>query len=318
LREVIIDGFAFDDYLRETYINKLKEKSDMNRFAANKSNKVLFLGLAVILAIGFTTMRVRAEIIDLVNYNSAIQINSSSQDGMRLWTVDGHNYQAKQWFWLRVGSETMERSLDTLTYNGAVLNDWDGDHVVDRATLNYADPLNAGLSVAPIFTLQGGSPGSGTSDISEQIRFTNDSASAINLHFFQYCNFILSNGHDSVDFDGDNHVVQTAPVVGISELYNSGEGVVTGYPYHQAALYSTILDSLNDDLATELNTDDHAGPGNATWAFQWNIIVPAHSSRLISKDKILTIVPEPSSILLLSLFGVCLVLGWRHRKRAAD
>jgi hypothetical protein len=290
----------------------------MNRFVINKSSKVLFLGLAVVLAAGFTTTWVRADIIDLNNYNSAIQIDPTSQAGMQLWTVDGHNYEAKQWFWLRVGSENRERSLDALTYNGKVLSDWDGDGVKDSALLKYSDPQNPGLKVWVTLTLQGGSPGSGTSDIAEQIRLENTSNSAMSLHLFQYCNFILSDGDDAVSFDSNNRVTQLGGVSKVAENYSSGEGVVTGFPIHQAGLVTDVpstLYSLNDDAITTLNGANSAGPGNANWAFQWNISVPANSTRLISKDKILNIVPEPSGFLLLSLAGTGLILGSWLKKR---
>ncbi len=52
------------------------------------------------------------------------------------------------------------------------------------------------------------------------------------------------------------------------------------------------MDALNDPLSTTLNDLDSEGPGDVTWAFQWDISLAGNQSFLISRDKLLT-VPEP-------------------------
>lgn len=90
------------------------------------------------------------------------------------------------------------------------------------------------------------------------------------------------------------------------------ETVVTpGANHGEAALFNQTLNELNDANPTTLN--DNAGPigpGDATWAFEWDFTIAAGSSVGISKDKYLSIgtVPEPSVLALISLgllaFGV--------------
>jgi hypothetical protein len=165
-------------------------------------------------------------------------------------------------------------------------------------------------------TVTGSPVGGGVSDIEEVIRITNKTSTPMDLHFFEYNNFVLSDHQDTVAFDGYNHVVQTGPVMGVDELYNEGDSVVTGRPIHEASVVPFTLNRLNDPNPTTLNGNDTAGPDDVSWAFQWNYTTPAGGTMIISKDKNLNIVPEPSSILLLSIFSACLALGWRCRKNA--
>jgi hypothetical protein len=173
-----------------------------------------------------------------------------------------------------------------------------------------------------VTSLIGADAGTGQSDIEELIRLTNKTSSQMDLYFFQYNNFILSDPHqDTVVFDNNNHVVQTGPHDVLQENFLSGEAVVTGSPTHEAAIVDPLdpnstLNKLIDGSATNLNGNSTAGPGDVSWAFEWHLSIAAGKTVSISKDKLLND-PEPSSILLLSIFGACLAIGWWNRKRAA-
>jgi hypothetical protein len=280
-------------------------------------SQAAMVGMALVLFLGLTAAPALADLITLIDENSQVQIDPSSQAGMKLWSVDGTNYDAKQWFWYRLGPNGGEQSLDTLTMNGApFLSDTNGDLVNETVNIKYTNDLtNHGLNINVKFTLQGSGPGAGWSDISEQIRIENRSASTMEVHFFQYNNFILSNGQDTVTFDSNNHVLQTGPAGQLGELVNTGEGVVTGFPKHEGAFVPVTLTSLNDGGPTNfLNGMAPVGPGNVSWAFQWDLTIPAGGYGIISKDKLLNVVPEPASITLLCLSGI-LGCGWLWRRR---
>jgi hypothetical protein len=220
-----------------------------------KTSRQSLLGcMAFVLLVGLIAAPVYAAPVTLISDNSEVQIDPTSDAGLYLWKVDGANYDAKQWFWYRLGTTGGEQPLNSLTMNGLpVVTDSDGDLVKDTAFIKYTSDLtNHGLNINVTFSLLGSGAGTGVSSIAEQIRIENKSADTMDMHFFQYNNFILSNGQDTVTFDGNNHVVQTGPVYQLGELIgqNGGEGIVTGFPKHEAALVSTTLNSLTDVAPT--------------------------------------------------------------------
>jgi hypothetical protein len=158
-------------------------------------------------------------------------------------------------------------------------------------------------------SLLGSNWGAGWSDLSEQITIENKTGSPLDLHFFQYNNYTLSGGQDTVIFDNNNHVTQTGP------LQNQGEISVSGTPRHEGALVSTTLNSLNDNLPSTLsNGMGSVGPGNVSCAFEWDISIATGRSASIGIDKLLNVVPEPSAIVLLS-GGVMGIVLLQLRKR---
>ncbi len=272
--------------------------------------KSLIFGFCGIFMIGLTATVAHG--ITLIDGNSTIMVDPTSQAGMNQWKVNGVNYDAKQWFWYRIGTSGGEQSIENISAPAVTLYDFNGDSYNDTARMVYN---NNNLNVDLRMGVTGSPAGGGLSDIDEVIRITNNTSSTMDLHFFQYNNFILSDHNDLVYFDGNNHVVQRGPAIGVEELYNEGESVVTGAPIHEAGIVPSTLNSLNDLGPTTLNGNG-ASYGDVSWAFEWNLTIPAHGTMIISKDKILNIVPEPSGILLLSVFAACSLLAWRFRKNA--
>src|SRR5262249_25593325 len=143
-------------------------------------------------------------------------------------------------------------------------------------TITYAGTgALAGLSVQVDYLLNGGIAGSHASDVAETINITNTTGSSLDFHFFEYSGFDL-NGDDTsqvVNFANANTVNQQGGGVVLSET------VVTPAPSaHQAALFPVLLNSLNDGSPTTLNGTNNAGPGDATWAFQWDTTIANNSS----------------------------------------
>jgi hypothetical protein len=244
----------------------------------------------------------------LTDGNSQATFNPYTSAGLESWVVDRQEYIAQQWFWYRLGN-TAEQPINTLTLDTAAthLSDSNNDGSDDMLYLKY---YNNSVRVELTFLLMGGRPGDHTSDMAETIRITNTSTSALDLHFFQFVNFNLTGAgtNDTVQIAGGNTVTQTSTGALVAET------VVTPMPSHfQAAIGSAIFDSLNDTGPTMLDdTAGPLGPGDASWAFQWDRTLGAGRSFIISKDK--NIVPEPATLALLGA-GLITTLLMRRKRR---
>ena len=82
----------------------------------------------------------------------------------------------------------------------------------------------------------------------------------------------------------------------------------------EAALGSSTFDSLQDGSPTTLS--DFGGPvtGDATFAWQWDMTISSGESFQISKDKMITPIPEPNLVLLLGC-GLTGLVGYARLKR---
>jgi PEP-CTERM motif len=234
----------------------------------------------------------------ITSANSSVTVNPISQAGMNNWTVDGNNYLAQQWFWLRTGVGP-QLSLD----NFALTGDTDTGNSL---LLSYAGP---GFTVGLNIILTGGAPGSGQSVMGETITINNTSTNSLPLSFYQYSHFVLP-GVNSVVLSGSlpgtlNDAYQTGNGINVSEtdvLPNASEG--------EANVFPNTLNELNTIPGYVLNGNT-TSVGNATWAFEWDRNLAPGGSLSISKTLSLT-VPEPSTIALLSV-GLAVWAGRRRR-----
>jgi len=252
----------------------------------------------------------------LTNANSVVTIDPGSQFGAYDWTVDGDNVLYQQWFWYRVGGGS-EASIDTLSLSAAGASDLDLDGFNDALYLKY---LGAGFMVEVKYSLTGGTAGSHNSDIAETIKISNTGTSSLDFHFFQYSDFDLGPGlQDWVTIGANKQSAKQVPVGGglsMSETVITASGGFEPVSHAEAGYYASTRNKLNDGVATTLNDVLVAGPGDVTWAFQWDKTVAAGGSFIISKDKSVgPAVPEPAAILML---GTCVVLlGRKFRRKFA-
>lgn len=278
------------------------------------------VGLTLVSLFAWGVPGAQADIKTLTDLNTTVVIDPHSDSGAYSWTVDGVDHLFQQWFWFRingVGGTGKEVSIDTLP-------------VVETTFLGTRglelDYTNAGkFALEILYTLTGGLAGSGTSDIAETIRIDNTKSSgSLSISFFQYTDLDLSgtSGDDTVTRTNQNTMRQSDPFFTLSET------VVAPRPSRfELAFFSTTRDKLTDGGVDDLASSNTAGsvppvgPGDATWAWQWNLTIPHGGSVTISKDKnIRLMVSQPATLLLLgvSLVGLA-VWGKRHvnRKRNA-
>ena len=263
----------------------------------NHGLKLAFSAICSV-AVLCSTLSSRADNIQtLSDQNSSVSIDLSSQAGMYQWNVDGKSYLAQQWFWYRIGTSGPEASINTLALTSV-------SNLGDELLTTYN---GTNFTVSLTYTLNGSAPGNGNSHIGETINIANNSGASMDMHFFQFSHFTL---------DGPNTVTLGRGGIGngFDEAYQTGGGgasltenvdtvTTPGANHGEAALFPQTLNELNDASPTTLNDNPTAGPGDVTWALEWDKTLAASgagSSLLISKDKYLQ-VPEPAVVALVSL-----------------
>jgi hypothetical protein len=241
-------------------------------------------------------------VLSLQDQNATVNIDPSSQLGLYDWVTDGVNVAPpagggindyRQWFWYRVGN-TGEQSIDNLNLAGAstTVNPLDGD--TNGAVIGY---YGTGFSLQLTVSLVGGLPGSHTSDITEQIAIDNTNATGnLDFHFYQYGDFQLNPplvGSEMVSFVNSNAVDEHGAMGDVQET------AITPVPSHrEAEPFPVTINELNSGTPTTLADNSSAGPGDITWAYEWDVSIAPGQSFIISKDMHLQLVPEPSTIAL--------------------
>ncbi len=311
----------------------------------NKLQGKLIVTGGVCLALFATVAHAGSVLKTITDGNSVAQFElgdtgNPDDRGQVLWTVDGIEQIFQQWFWFRVGN-SQERSIEDgpddgdlgpmrLDFTGTRDSNNDGDidtlfarYEVDTNVTNAPPPF----SVEILFRMDGGALGSGVSDIQEQIRIINTNAFGtpdLDLHFFQYVDFDLAGTplDDTVALLSSNTVLQTdgqglmtaaetvvSPRATLHELGVIGDPSVT-------ATRDKLDDGDADNLdpTVLLRTDV-----NATWAFQWDLRIPAGGTALISKDKAITfIIPVPIAIWPgLAALGMLGAGSWYRRRQSS-
>jgi hypothetical protein len=262
----------------------------------------------------------QAQVYTLSDANSVARIDLSNPNpglvGMFDWSVQGSPSQLRQqWFWFRVGPNP-ENPINTISPPAFF-----GFLGTRGLVTTYA---NAAFSIEIDYLLTGGSfvpPGGlAQSDIQETIRIHNTSGGPLDFHFYQYSDFDLAGaGNDSITLGTDpggryNSANQSD---GISTLTESVTVNTPSASHGEANFFNATWVKLNNGAPDILNDNATAGPGNVTWALQWDVLLNPNDTFIISKDKRLQVaipIPEPSSFLLLPL-GAAAFAFIRRRNR---
>jgi hypothetical protein len=264
-------------------------------------------------------------IYTLSSGNSSVGIDVGSQTGIYNWTVDGQNQLNQQWFWYRTASSGPAASVDTI---GAPAVTWLNNYNILQTT--YA---NSQFSITVLYSLVGGSPGSGTSDLTEQISIRNLVNNPLTFDFFQYADFNLggtpNNDTGELDKNGKKYggVTQyNSPGCRVSEDVDAAvsQSANFGQIGIGSGAASTILNLLKKPGFTHLNDQNNTPPGggNVNWGLEWDANIASGGTLIISKDiniaGVVPAVPVPESapwgFVLIGLLSLGLYHGrWGRR-----
>jgi hypothetical protein len=257
--------------------------------------------LALLLLTGalISPIQARAATVDLVDGNTIASVDFDSSAGMYRWLVDGQNQLRQQWFWYRVGNG-LQAPINTIS--AAVLTP------VDARTImaTYTDAVSQ-YSLDILYILTGGTLGH--ADLTETIQIHNLSGDTLDFHLFQYSDFDLAG-----TAEGDTASLAGPSTGGFdyalqqksTTMTQIGETITSPVASRgEASIYPDTLNNLNTVPGYNLNNDNYAGPGNATWALQWDVSLTSGKDFYIFKDKLLSIepIPEPSTLSFL-VFGL--------------
>lgn len=251
-----------------------------------------------------------AQIVLLEDGNASTLIDPDSQAGQFDWNVNGVDHMFQQWFWIRAGNDPAERSIDSLTKFTQQVTDTNfiEDPRPDTLSVGYVEPGAGRYQVFGTFTLRGGAVGQTLSDVLEVLTIKNISSAPMTFSFFQYADFDI-NG--TAAGDTGQIIIGRIPQQWEGNAFVT-EAVETPAPTRwQIDTFPNIIAGLNDLNPTNLNNNSGpVGPGDLSWALQWDFTLAPGQEYIISKDKI--IVPAPGSIALLAAAGIA---GARRRRR---
>jgi hypothetical protein len=241
---------------------------------------------------------------NVTDQNSTIFVNPVNQSGMSLWSVDGHNYLNQQWFWISLGplgGGTPPVSIDTLALTQ--------DSIVGSTLFTaYAGP---GYTISISYALTGSSPGSGTSTLGENIQIVNTSSNSLPLSFFQYSDFDMGPGSNTVVISKSLSGYYNAFQTSIGGALVSETDVTPAANEAEAGLEFATKAKLNNGVSPVILNDNTTDTGNVTWALEWDRNLAPGGSLSISKPISLT-VPEPTTVALISM-GLTLCALRRRR-----
>jgi len=283
---------------------------------------------SVVLGVLFIPVNGMAQNVSMNDGGSAATVNlggGTGNIGMNNWNVGGPNQLNQQWFWYSTGGG-LAQTIDTIS-SAAVLTSSGSDGINDLQATYHNSQLTVGIE----YMLMGNGVGSGSADMGENISILNSGASQFTLKFYQYSDFnLLGGANDTVTmsgipynsgnpFSGYSGALQTTGTggTGIGEVVNAPNATYAEANFANAGVNSTLY-KLNNTANLSLNDTLNAGPGDVTWALEWDATLAPGQSLDITKDKGLavmySIVPEPTTTAFILLGLGALGLARRRQK----
>ncbi len=245
-----------------------------------------------------------AQIVTLANGNASSQIDLGSSTGMFNWMIDGVNILNQQSFFYRTSAGSVGSSISPLAITQLIPG---------SVSATFA---GNGFNVTTVYNLIGGAAGSGTADMSEQIKVQNNTAAPLVFNFFQYANFagngIVELGQNSRGFFNEAFITGGGLVV----TENLDTGISPGADAGQVGNPTAILNDITGTPGFNPNSTDTSGPG--AWVLEWERTISPNGSLIISKDLNaagVTVAPEPPAWSLVSIGLIAFGAVKQYRSR---
>ncbi len=240
----------------------------------------------------------RGDGVTLANGTSSAFINTQSQFGHSSWSINGAEELYQQQFWVRSGQSAAELAMSSLPTQSLVKTGSDQLEVLYR-TDSY--------DILASYQLFGSQPEVPVSRFFTSIEVTNRTGHDLAISIFHYADFDLNGapGGEIARFIDAQTVRQTEGDVVVLQQ-------IAPIPQHRELnFYSATRDKLTDAYPTTLDdVDEPLGPGDVTWAFQWDFLLEPYGTTGVSISQYLAL-PEPASAAGL---GLGLLLASRRRR----
>jgi hypothetical protein len=310
--------------------------------AARCAHWPLLLSWAVIFVTALQPRFAEATYFPLVDGNSLFEIETQQQAMAFGWKVDGveHMQELSNWYRIsRIGTTNVinpETSAHQLSLVSESFNS------PSSMTVTYTD--NDLFQMEITFTIIGGAPGSGYSEMGECVRITNISNMTntthgpvpIAFHFFEYIDLDLD------DTPNDDEVSMIGPTT-VHQVDLTSGTVFTGNAAtdrYELDFVDTTLNKLKiDGVPSNLafpnsgwpvgagpvgpNSPPPSDPPNVAWALQFNFagqipprpaIQPGETVEICKVCQLQMAVPEPTSgiVAICGFFPLALARRWRR------
>jgi len=253
------------------------------------------------------------QFITLADSNSVVQMDASSPSGVYRWNVQGWNQLQEQSFWSGIGDGPVA-PLSVISRPSII------QPSAREVIVNYT--LAGGYSVSVDHFLTGGAPvsigpaydiGHAYSEMEETVTVMNLSGATLPFHLYEYSHFdISSGGYDTAVLNRGQDGLYSGATQTYLSFYGVWDMARTGAQHGEVAVVGTTLAKLTSGGPVTLGPpyfDGPIGPGDLTWALQWDLDIPAGGSRIVNNSQFIDDVrnvPEPS-------VGALILAAWLAR-----
>jgi hypothetical protein len=244
-----------------------------------------------------------------LSHNGSVVNVDETQARVNNWFVGGIDNVFDHSYWFRVGdagnaARVSTISSGTVTMFGSRAAEVVYQNATMRVTLSYLLTASANGQMA---------------DLTESALFENLSGGTMSMRLFQYSDWDM-NATAANDTATRLNSSSFGVVDGAVSAINAVQGGTPIPEFSEVALFPSTLNNIDLTNGYNLNTAAGGGigqqiTGDIAYAFQWNRDLAANGSFVMSTNKV-AVVPEPGTIIALSL-GAAALVARRRRKTAA-